>query len=157
MRGQELTLKELSRSWQMKRGEFNKKISHLLADDLQLMTDVQNIKHQVQEVSTWTEQQVTDWATNKENRREAFGQDPEELKRGIAIVSRGCELIYGHKLRDTQLIAVWIKLRPESTSKGRISQMSTGEGKSFVLASLAILRAMTTCPMDIRHNLIYPR
>ncbi|MBS4169097.1 hypothetical protein [Parachlamydia sp. AcF125] len=99
-------------------------------------------------IKGWTAEQVTEWAIQEKS--ETFLNDPKRLMMGIAVVSRGNQLIEGHSLRDTQLIALWLMLRPtHGVPRGRISQMFTGEGKSITFACLAILRAMTRSHVDV--------
>jgi len=65
----------------------------------------------------------------------------------LAIV---CASIYAAfnkiKLRDTQLLAIFTFLK---SSGNILGQVSTGEGKSFIIISIAIIKALSGCKVDI--------
>jgi golgin subfamily B member 1 len=66
--------------------------------------------------------------------------------RALAIVDRAIELFKGFRLRDTQKLAVLVLL---TTNSNALLQVSTGEGKSLIVAAAAILKCMRKQNVDI--------
>ncbi|CAF5168159.1 unnamed protein product, partial [Rotaria magnacalcarata] len=67
----------------------------------------------------------------------------------IAVIVRAVELYHGYHPRNIQLIALGIFLEPHSKEKGRLGNISTGEGKSLITAMLATAQALIGRKVDI--------
>lgn len=114
----------------------------------QLVKEIESIHACFENVKNYTPDDITAWAARK--RGNGFLENIENIKEGIAVVSRANQIITGHALRDTQLLALWLMLRCDGKERrGRILQMFTGEGKSITFACLATLIALSNSPVDI--------
>ena len=134
-------------------GGINASLSDLLESHPQgpaLERHIRAIHDEEERVRPWNEEQVLAWATD--NRGSTFADDVKRLITGLAVVSHGCRLLWKHPLRDTQLLALFLLLRPPAEGgqlRGRLCQMFTGEGKTRTFACLAILRAMCLHYVDV--------
>lgn len=152
IRSKPRTLKNLVEIMAKESNGINSAVKDLITGpEPELVHIVKKIKTKFKEgIKDWSQQQITDWA--KANKSETFLDDPERLMEGIAVMSHAYQLFHKdhHTLRKTQMIALWLELRPTNgVQRGRISQMFTGEGKSITFASLAVLRAMTRSHVDV--------
>ncbi|CAF4577160.1 unnamed protein product, partial [Didymodactylos carnosus] len=77
----------------------------------------------------------------------------KDVQNTIVIVSQAIYLFTGEKFRprDTQIIALWLFLNPNlnQTNMGCLAQISTGEGKSIIVAGLAVIKALSSHRIDI--------
>jgi len=149
-RSEPRTLEKLVSIMAKESSGINKDVKDLIeGQDPKLVKIVKDIHSQFDAgIKDWTKEQITQWAKQKKSK--TFLEDPERLKEGIAVVCRAVQLTEGHVLRDTQIMGLWLMLRKsEGIPKGRISQMFTGEGKSYAFAGLAILKAMTESYVDV--------
>ena len=64
------------------------------------------------------------------------------------MVAHANQLISGHVVRDAQIISV-ILLADKNSQKGKLLQISTGEGKSTIISIFAILLALKGNNVDI--------
>ena len=67
--------------------------------------------------------------------------DHDRLQEAIAVINHGVRLIRGFNLRNTQIIALWVYLS-NNGERGRLGQISTGEGKSLIIACLASIYSL---------------
>lgn len=90
--------------------------------------------------SDWDSAKIAVWAAEK-------GKEASE-EEVIAIVDRANEIITdGHRLRDSQIISCLIIL--DAKDKGRLAQIKTGEGKTTIVATIAIAKALKGQKVDI--------
>lgn len=77
--------------------------------------------------------------------------DKYQVQIAIVVASQALYLFTGFYPRETQLLALWLFLNPELNIKkeGCLSQISTGEGKSIIVACLAAIRALGCHRVDI--------
>ncbi len=75
-------------------------------------------------------------------------EDLDHLCDTIAAIDSQICALYGFNLRSTQLLALSILLRG-GDSGGVLEQVSTGEGKSLVIAAFAIVRALQGRNVDV--------
>ncbi|KAJ3651894.1 hypothetical protein Zmor_017898 [Zophobas morio] len=67
----------------------------------------------------------------------------------IAIMDRVLNLLTGgHRLRDTQILAVLIFFHGQN-NKGRLCQIKTGEGKTVIVSLLAVIKALQGLTVDV--------
>ena len=102
-----------------------------------------------QPIQDWSEIQIKEWAISIKSH---LAENPEDLFKYmseiIAVINKACLMftpnIYGEsfELRWTQILALTLLLNKSNDYKGRFAEMATGEGKSFVLAALAIIRVL---------------
>ena len=64
----------------------------------------------------------------------------------VAVMMQGVKCVAGHCPRDAQMLSVLLSLQGD---KGRLLEVSTGEGKTLIVAMLAILKAMSGKTVDI--------
>ncbi|CAF4220180.1 unnamed protein product [Rotaria sp. Silwood2] len=101
----------------------------------------------------WTKDDIRQWADKlreeKRSNQEYFHWDKEYLPEMMAIIVRTVELYHGYHPRNFQLIALGIFLEPYGREKGRLGNISTGEGKSLITAMLAAAQALIDKNVDI--------
>ena len=66
----------------------------------------------------------------------------------ISIIIKACKKVFDYEPRDIQIISLLFFLLKE-TDKGLIEQINTGEGKSIIIAFLAIIKAIEGKKVDI--------
>ena len=66
----------------------------------------------------------------------------------IPILVKACKIKFGYEPRDIQLIALLFFLFKD-VNKGLIEQINTGEGKTIIIAFLAIIKALEGKKIDI--------
>lgn len=72
---------------------------------------------------------------------------PKAKPEKIALICKAMELDSQHKIRDVQILAVLLMYHPQL--HGRLSEIGTGEGKTIVIAILAVLFALDKHKVDI--------
>ncbi|CAF0846594.1 unnamed protein product, partial [Didymodactylos carnosus] len=94
-----------------------KKLNHHLDDDIK------------KPVRDWDNTDIARWATKMKGNQ--LLSNKESVQNAILIVSQGIHLFTGKKfrLRETQIIALWLYLNPDlnKTNVGCLGQISTGE------------------------------
>lgn len=65
----------------------------------------------------------------------------------ISIICRAMEVHLRHKVRDVQIMAVLMMYDPQMC--GRLSEIGTGEGKTIIIAMLAVLFGLEKRKVDI--------
>jgi len=97
-------------------------------------------------ISSWTKDEVTEWAKYfKENVKNY----PESVKTELlAVVQRAVVLQNKFPPRATQMLSILTLLNANS-SKGRLAQINTGEGKSLIVAMLAAIFALQNKKVDV--------
>jgi preprotein translocase subunit SecA len=88
--------------------------------------------HYNKEIKNWTEANI------KDNARSCA-----DLMKLIAIVKRANELSEKQNPRIIQILSLIVMTDDQHNKKGVLSQISTGEGKTTVVAMLAVLNAIT--------------
>lgn len=132
----------------------NPKIKELATSGIlaQQLTDVHKysekdsiISPQGKNIGDWQENQLLEFSnTLIENPEKARVQ--ENIPEIIAAISQANQLHNGYKLRDTQILSILTLIQ---SPKGRLLQISTGEGKSTTTASLAAIKAFQGHEVDI--------
>lgn len=87
----------------------------------------------------------TEFKTWSENVRKN-NLDPDYSER-IAVVWRAMELASGHKVRDVQILSLMMLYRENGF--GKIAQINTGEGKTIIIAMLAVLLSLKGHKVDV--------
>jgi transcriptional regulator of NAD metabolism len=86
------------------------------------------------EIKTWTKQIMNPTA-----------EKPSKLTK-IAVVIRAFELFFGYKAREVQVLSLILLYK---SSTGTLAQINTGEGKTGIVAMLAVLHALDGKKVDI--------
>ena len=66
----------------------------------------------------------------------------------IPLLIKACSLLLGYELRDIQIIALLFFLYKDK-NKGLIEQIYTGEGKTIIISSLSVIKALEGKKVDI--------
>jgi preprotein translocase subunit SecA len=82
------------------------------------------------------------------NKQETPLKDPPSIHEQIAILMRAFKLFKGYEPRPIQIISLLLLLNPES-EKGRLAQINTGEGKTTIVAMLAVIKALAGHTVDV--------
>jgi len=105
-------------------------------------------------IENWTSGDIRRWTEKirsiEFNSRCAFVRD--NMDEVIIVLCRGTQLsqvIKGHKPRETQILSLLIFLDAFFEEKGRIGQVSTGEGKTLIAGLLAVVQALCGKDVDI--------
>ena len=98
-------------------------------------------------ISEYEEKEILDWANSIYTKNNINNEDffPEAL----AVIDRVLEKdTNGHRIRNVQLASILIIiLSPKN--KGLLAQIKTGEGKSNIVASIAVIKALQIEFVDI--------
>ena len=106
-----------------KSGISNKRINQYLAQD----------------ILDWRKSEITIKLINKEN----------FLPEAMAVIDRALEIITnGHRIRNVQLASIFLILTSPK-NRGLLLQIKTGEGKSNIVAAIAIIKALQFQFVDI--------
>lgn len=84
--------------------------------------------------------------TTKDVSKTAKGMNAMTKYERIALVWKAMELSTDLKIRDIQVLSVLMLYHP---GKGRMAQIDTGEGKTIIIAMLAVLFALDGHKIDI--------
>lgn len=110
-----------------------------------LTTDYHKVQNYYAKWQEQTAEAIHEWAVAKKAR---LNNSSEEICELIAVMDRANELVTGgHRLRDTQILALLTFLN--SNEKAMLCQIQTGEGKTTVVALLAVIEALQGNKVDI--------
>ncbi len=98
-------------------------------------------------IADFTDSDVKEWSKhykrNMINKKEVNCISDDSIVELVALVSQGCEIVNGYRLRNTQMIAVLIFIDSILNNKtGRLANISTGEGKSIITIATAIAQLL---------------
>ncbi|CAF3446708.1 unnamed protein product [Rotaria socialis] len=104
-------------------------------------------------IKDWTKADIRQWADilreEKRSSKTYFDLNEKYLPEIMAVIIRAVKIYHGYHPRNIQLIALAIFLQPTGSAKGRLGNISTGEGKSLITAMLAVSRALIGDRVDI--------
>ena len=142
--------------------ELNPELAEKQAEYLSTLESIRNIyvdSTKGEAICNWNAEQVKEWAIKfKDNHKNGGNKkllDKEELVEVMAVLQRANNLHSakggkdGHLLRDTQIISLLLLLDAEESSKGKLLQVATGEGKSTISAMLAAILALYGYKIDL--------
>ena len=142
--------------------ELNPELAEKQAEYLSTLESIRNIyvdSTKGEAICNWSAEQVKEWAIKfKDNHKNGGNKKPldkEELVEVMAVLQRANNLHSakggkdGHLLRDTQIISLLLLLDAEESSKGKLLQVATGEGKSTISAMLAAILALYGYKIDL--------
>lgn len=94
-------------------------------------------------ISEWKEKEIRLWA-----RFVKFSPNQVSVEEQIAVVSRAVELYHKFSPRATQMLSLLLLANPDQ-GRGRLAQINTGEGKSIIVAMLAVIHGLKGVKVDI--------
>jgi hypothetical protein len=100
---------------------------------------IEKIESIYDSVKLWEQEEILEWAKNAKDK---------SWEEKIALCMRASQLDSGHKPRYTQIISL-ILLLNNIKGKGRLLQVSTGEGKSMITAMIASIKALSEEIVDV--------
>lgn len=104
-------------------------------------------------VANWQEQDLVQWSKalrgERRTRTDYFDLKGQYLPELMAVLAKATQIYKGFYPRKTQLIALALFLDPSMNNKGRLGNISTGEGKSLITAMLATALALIGEKVDI--------
>jgi preprotein translocase subunit SecA len=119
---------------------------HSQEDIHQLETKYYLVKSKYEQWKDSDIQAVNKWAVAIKGR---LGVGDDEVCETIAIMDRALNLLTGgHRLRDTQILAVLIFFHNQK-NQGRLCQIKTGEGKTVIISLIAVIRALQGVTVDV--------
>ncbi|XP_065087810.1 uncharacterized protein LOC135709426 [Ochlerotatus camptorhynchus] len=118
--------------------EFNSVCSIIMATNSEALQKLTR-----KPISEWKEKEIRHWA-----RFVKFSPNQVSLVEKIAVVSRAVELCHKFFPRATQILSLLMLANPDE-GQGRLAQINTGEGKSIIVAMLAVIHALKGVNVDI--------
>ncbi|UJR21058.1 hypothetical protein I4U23_024158 [Adineta vaga] len=102
-----------------------------------------------QPVKLWTVDDIKKWS--KKVRGNRLLSVEKDVQNAIVVVSQAIYLFKNFYPKDTQILALWLFLNPNlnTTNTGCLAQISTGEGKSIIVAALAAIKALGCHRIDV--------
>ncbi|CAF3937304.1 unnamed protein product [Rotaria sp. Silwood1] len=104
-------------------------------------------------IMNWTKDNIRQWADKLKKeirlRQIYFDWKNEYRAEIISVIVRAVKFYRSYSPRNTQLIALAIFVDPTGSKKGRLDNISTGEGKSLITAMLATAQALIGEKFDI--------
>ncbi|CAF1039292.1 unnamed protein product [Adineta steineri] len=121
-----------------------------------ILSDLQLLTNRIS-VENWTIVNIQEWAKKIRGNRLLLSK--EAVQNAIVVVSQAIYLFTenleekkkGFYPRDTQILALWLFLNPDlnQINMGCLAQISTGEGKSIIVAALAAIKALGCHRIDV--------
>ncbi|CAF1099219.1 unnamed protein product [Adineta steineri] len=129
------------------KNNLNKSIKDYL-NSTDILSDLQLLTNRIS-VENWTIADIQEWAEKTRGNRLLLSK--EAVQNAIVVVSQAIQLFKGFYPRDTQILALWLFLNPDfnQTNIGCLAQISTGEGKSIIVAALAAIKALGRHRIDV--------
>lgn len=97
-------------------------------------------------IANWKKEQFLEWAQSVKSNRQKL-KDPKYILEAVSVIIRAYELFSGNKPRDIQILTLLLFL--DANKYSRLAQVSTGEGKSSIIAILAAIKALQGQTVDI--------
>jgi hypothetical protein len=101
----------------------------------------------------WNETDVKKWAEKlmekSRDRTDYFSWEKDHLPEIIAVLAQASKLQFGYYPKYTQLISLALFLDSSNSKKGRLGNVSTGEGKTLITAMLATAQALIGERVDV--------
>ncbi|CAF1257950.1 unnamed protein product [Rotaria sp. Silwood1] len=99
-------------------------------------------------ISEWTKDEIQEWAKTIKNNVSSCKITDDFIVETLAIIKRAYLLDSGFHLTDAQILSCIILLKA-NTDKGMLLQVGTGEGKSTIIAVLAVIHALKGNKVDV--------
>ena len=136
----------------------NISIKSMLDENELLIKDIERIlaltKKPVERFVDFTSKPIEEWSIDDIKKWASLAKgnklldDKIRVEEAIAVVCRAIKLFKGFYPRETQLISIWLFMNPD-INQGKIAKISTGEGKSIIVASIAAIKALGCERVDI--------
>ena len=97
-------------------------------------------------ISEWNAEDCQTW-TKKIKRDPNKASDPQFLPEIIAVIMQAVKIHSGYIPRNTQILSLLLFLNTKNT--GRLAQIATGEGKSIIVAMLAMMKVLQGHKVDV--------
>jgi preprotein translocase subunit SecA len=104
------------------------------------------IFHQGPAIANWQLEHISNWAKQMHEHKD-IANNPKMLPEIIAVISKAVSLHAKHSPRDVQLVSLITTAL--NNDKGKLLQISTGEGKSTTTAMLGTLKGLQGKNVDI--------
>jgi preprotein translocase subunit SecA len=119
---------------------------HFQEDIQHLKTKYHLVKSNYKQWKDSDIQAVNKWAVAIKGH---LGVSDDDICKTIAIMDRALNLLKGgHRLRDTQILAVLIFFHNRN-NQGRLCEIKTGEGKTIIISLIAAIRALQGVTVDV--------
>jgi hypothetical protein len=119
---------------------------HSQGDIDQLKTKYHLVKSKYEQWKDSDIQAINKWAVTIKG---CLGVSDDDICETIAIMDRALYLLKGgHRLRDTQILAVLIFFHNQN-NQGRLCEIKTGEGKTVIISFIAAIRALQGATVDV--------
>lgn len=95
------------------------------------------------EIKNWSDSKIKSWAIKVKNEKLSVNKNEK-----LAVIKRAVELTTNYSPREIQILSAIILLNTEN-NKGRLAQINTGEGKTTIVAMLAVFKALENFKVDV--------
>ncbi|CAF4625097.1 unnamed protein product [Rotaria sp. Silwood2] len=99
-------------------------------------------------ISEWTKNEIQGWAKTIKDNVSSYNITDDFIVETLAVIKRAYLLDSGFHLTDAQILSCIILLKV-NTNKGMLLQVGTGEGKSTIIAVLAVIYALKGNKVDV--------
>ncbi len=99
-------------------------------------------------IAQWQHAGILAWARSVRNIPNYFN-DFNNLIIAVAIAKRANFLVTGFELTHTQIMSCLMALRYDEHQRGRLLQVSMGSGKTIIISTLAVVKALQGHSVDI--------
>jgi preprotein translocase subunit SecA len=123
--------------------EKSEKLFTLMSEGINKLLD--QFKKGIKTIKEWGEEEIKAWSAGIKNK--PFGNSEKEkqqlLYEKLAVAKRGVQVFHNEKItpRDIQMLSVLLLLNNKQ-DHGRLAQIKTGEGKTTIVAMLAVIKAL---------------
>ena len=96
-------------------------------------------------ISEWEKEEILKWSNKFKSSDNKYNK--KMIIEAISVIIRGWQILYGYPPRLTQILTILIMIN--SNSNGLLMQVLTGEGKSLIVAILAVIKWLQGHTVDI--------
>jgi hypothetical protein len=117
----------------------NQNIDELTINKIKKVIKDITIVEEQQQIASWQESDILNFQIEKEKVR-------DEIAKILAVIKRAIFLSYDFHLRTIQIISTLLLYY---APQGRLAEIATGEGKSIIIASFAVIKVLEGKKIDI--------
>ena len=127
--------------------ELIERIKYLIENTRYCFNSVSKTGISNKKINQYEDKEILDWAKSNYTKNNICNEN--FLSEALAVIDRALQLdTKGHRLRNVQLASIFIILLSPK-NRGLFAQIKTGEGKSNIVACIAIVKALQIQYVDI--------
>ncbi|XP_037031668.1 uncharacterized protein LOC119071124 [Bradysia coprophila] len=94
-------------------------------------------------ICNWTVSEISNWARTMQGKLSI-----DNLTEFLTVVSRACVILRNYRLTPVQILSVYSSMS-SGGGLGKLLQVATGSGKSTIIATIAVFKALQNLTVDI--------